>query len=224
MNPDKDYYAILGVVPSVDAAVINAVYRVLAKKYHPDTADAAHKDGSNFRLVQEAYEVLSAPEARACYDRLRKERDDRTGHYDEAAESAAGETSQHTLYDNEWLVVQDYEPRAAECERRLGALSPGLALTFRSVMLTGREFRSAEEIASKLEAEFFEMYFGENPQIQDFARYMLSSSIVHKGGRQAAKELNATIRIVRNPSDLNGVISKIFIKNNISFIDYKKIS
>jgi len=33
---DKDYYAILGVHPSAEEAVISAAYWALAKLYHPD--------------------------------------------------------------------------------------------------------------------------------------------------------------------------------------------
>ena len=39
MNPDKDYYGFMGLSSSADANVVNAVYRVLAKRYHPDTFD-----------------------------------------------------------------------------------------------------------------------------------------------------------------------------------------
>ena len=43
---DKDYYAILGVHPSAEEAVISAAYRALAKLYHPDLykgSDAAER-------------------------------------------------------------------------------------------------------------------------------------------------------------------------------------
>jgi curved DNA-binding protein CbpA len=36
MGTDKDYYAILGVLPSIDDVALPAVYRALLKKYHPD--------------------------------------------------------------------------------------------------------------------------------------------------------------------------------------------
>jgi len=37
MDLNKDYYAILGIIPSADKETIKAVYRLLSKKYHPDT-------------------------------------------------------------------------------------------------------------------------------------------------------------------------------------------
>ena len=36
MDPNKDYYAILGVHPTAEKAVIDAAYKALAKRYHPD--------------------------------------------------------------------------------------------------------------------------------------------------------------------------------------------
>lgn len=63
-----DYYAILQVHHSAGKEVIDAAYRKLAAKYHPDvnaSPDAAEKT----KQINEAYEVLSNPERRAEYDK-----------------------------------------------------------------------------------------------------------------------------------------------------------
>ena len=66
----KDYYKVLQVAPDADAEVIQAVYRRLARKYHPDTGgDKASAE--KMKLVNEAYAVLSDPASRAKYDRER---------------------------------------------------------------------------------------------------------------------------------------------------------
>ena len=61
-----DHYEILQLDPNADADTIERVYRLLAKRYHPDNADSGDEDA--FRQVHEAYEVLIDPEARAKYD------------------------------------------------------------------------------------------------------------------------------------------------------------
>ncbi len=65
----KNYYAILGVLPSATMNEIRSAYRSCAKKYHPDHFG---KDTAPFIDVREAYDVLSDPAHRASYDRARK--------------------------------------------------------------------------------------------------------------------------------------------------------
>ena len=63
----KDYYNILGVSKNASVDEINAAYRSLARKYHPDVnkdPDAVDK----FKAVTEAYEVLSDKDKRAQHD------------------------------------------------------------------------------------------------------------------------------------------------------------
>jgi curved DNA-binding protein CbpA len=49
--------------------VIRGSYKKLAVCHHPDKGG----DAGRFRQIQEAYEILSAPSARAEYDRMKKE-------------------------------------------------------------------------------------------------------------------------------------------------------
>jgi hypothetical protein len=62
-----NYYEILQVSPLAEEEVIQAAFRGLAKKYHPDRNKdpSAHKKMS---LLNEAYEVLSDPVRRQAYD------------------------------------------------------------------------------------------------------------------------------------------------------------
>lgn len=65
----KDYYAILGLDKTADAAAIKASYRRLARKYHPDVSK--DPDGeARFKEVAEAYHALKDPQKRAAYDEL----------------------------------------------------------------------------------------------------------------------------------------------------------
>ncbi len=67
---DKDYYAILQVHPRAEPEVIEAAYRRLSLKYHPDVS--ANPDaGNRMRELNEAFEVLRDPARRRVYDRDR---------------------------------------------------------------------------------------------------------------------------------------------------------
>ena len=72
MDPSKDYYAALGVLPSIEAAAIRAVYLTLLKKYHPDVYKGAHDEAiRRTKDFNEAYDVLGDEKQREKYDSLR---------------------------------------------------------------------------------------------------------------------------------------------------------
>lgn len=61
-----DYYEVLQISPNADPETVHRVYRLLAQRYHPDNQESG--DGSRFRKLAEAYEIVSDPERRAQYD------------------------------------------------------------------------------------------------------------------------------------------------------------
>lgn len=61
-----DYYEDLQVSPNADAETIERVFRLLAKRYHPDNQDTGHAE--TFNRISTAYRVLSNDEQRASYD------------------------------------------------------------------------------------------------------------------------------------------------------------
>jgi curved DNA-binding protein CbpA len=65
MEP-RDYYSDLEINQSDGQEAIQQAYRRLAKRYHPDRAGL--EGAGRFRLIQEAYEVLSDPRRKAAYD------------------------------------------------------------------------------------------------------------------------------------------------------------
>lgn len=70
MHNSKDYYAILGVMPTASQEDIKRAYRVLALKHHPGLyPGSADTSSEKMRDVDEAFEVLSDPDLRRDYDR-----------------------------------------------------------------------------------------------------------------------------------------------------------
>lgn len=70
----EDYYRTLGVSPRSSADEIRQRYRFLAQAYHPDKfPDSGNKERAEteFKRVQEAYQVLSSPVRRSAYDAAR---------------------------------------------------------------------------------------------------------------------------------------------------------
>ena len=62
----QDYYELLQISPNAEPETIHRVYRLFAQRVHPDNRETG--DESKFRLLQQAYAVLSDPEQRVQYD------------------------------------------------------------------------------------------------------------------------------------------------------------
>jgi curved DNA-binding protein len=61
-----DYYEDLQISPNADNETLERVYRLLAKRYHPDNGQTG--SGEKFDMITQAYQILSKPEKRAAYD------------------------------------------------------------------------------------------------------------------------------------------------------------
>src|SRR5262245_36937204 len=109
MDLTKNYYTMLGVLPSAELVVIRAAFRALALRYHPDTwtGDRATAE-TRMRDLNEAYEVLSSADSRREYDL--KRRKTAFEEYD----------SDDPIYDadsdSDWAVALDYFPDLATLE------------------------------------------------------------------------------------------------------------
>ena len=65
-DPPVDHYESLQVSTSAEPETVHRVYRLLAQRFHPDNKETGN--AGRFRLISEAYRILSDPEQRARYD------------------------------------------------------------------------------------------------------------------------------------------------------------
>jgi curved DNA-binding protein CbpA len=61
----RDAYAVLQVDPVAERDIVSAAYRVLARRYHPDSSTP---DPVRMAEVNRAYDAVKTPEARTRYD------------------------------------------------------------------------------------------------------------------------------------------------------------
>ncbi len=66
----RDYYEILEVERTIDAAGLKSSYRKLAMAHHPDRNGGSEESMAKFKEISEAYTVLSDEQKRAAYDRF----------------------------------------------------------------------------------------------------------------------------------------------------------
>lgn len=69
----KNYYEILEINEKASQEIIDKVYKVLIKKYHPDLQENNEikaKYEEKIKEINEAYEILSNPEKRNEYDKM----------------------------------------------------------------------------------------------------------------------------------------------------------
>lgn len=85
----EDYYEVLGVPRTADAAEIQQAFRTLARRYHPDVnRDPAAEE--RFKQINEAYSVLSDPDTRSRYDRFGPDFRQVPADYDERVAAGQG--------------------------------------------------------------------------------------------------------------------------------------
>jgi hypothetical protein len=93
----SDHYENLQISPNADLETVERVFRLLAKRYHPDNNQTG--DAEKFSTLYESYRVLSDPESRAAYDAKYE-------HEREARWKIAGEASKSEGFEDDDRVRQ----------------------------------------------------------------------------------------------------------------------
>jgi curved DNA-binding protein CbpA len=201
----KDYYMILGVLPDAEDVVIKAAYKALIQRYHPDRFKGSAEEAQRRTTeLNEAYEVLSNPSKRAAYDRERQaQHNSSTSDYDD---DYVDDSSADVL-EQDWAVALEFYPDLKGLEARLRRISMPLAIGFRQLLLSNKDFDKRVTVAQQLEKRFLQSYFGSNTKVVEFA-----TKLIMDGKRDAAKELNKVIGVLGSKVDSKPVIDKIYTK------------
>ncbi|PIN20370.1 hypothetical protein CDL12_06961 [Handroanthus impetiginosus] len=100
INGELDFYSILGLDPSVDKSKLKKQYKKMAVLLHPDKNRTVGADGA-FRLVSEAWMLLSDSMKRRSYDQRRNLfAGYSAGGYDNCSKFSAS----HSRLDTFWTV------------------------------------------------------------------------------------------------------------------------
>lgn len=70
MQNFRNYYDILGLQPEATPEEVKQAFRKLARQYHPDLNPGDKAAEDRFKLINEAYEILSDADNRAQYDQF----------------------------------------------------------------------------------------------------------------------------------------------------------
>ncbi len=209
MDMTKDYYAILGVLPAAEGAVVKAAYRALAQRYHPDRFEGSEEEATERMMeLNEAHAVLSDPASRRAYDQARQNRT-------QSADSCLDETDVRPPpgrdpLKEDWTLATQYYPDLVVLDRTLSRFSWRLANTYRARLLESKDFENRVEEAERLESAFLETYFGCNDTVVKFAR-----DLIMDGNRSAARALNKAVRVLGSDLDSKRVVRNICEKFNL---------
>lgn len=225
MDASKDYYAVLGVLPSIEPTALKAVYLALVKKYHPDVYKGSKADAERItKELNQAYGVLGDQAKRAEYDALRNSQTSQGGDFGQEASGDDTETQDNDLA-RDWKFVVEYHPEAEVLRKELRLISKSLSMLFQYVILFEKASERSTEIADLLKSEYMKRYFGSNKKIQHFAYQMLRDN-----RRDVALEINNVIRVLGTPADENidtfllKLIGKFSIKRSFDIVDIKIIN
>lgn len=201
---DFDPYAVLGVLPDADQVVINAAYRALAQRYHPDKWQGDKTEAHNrMAEINRAYAIIGDPSKRADFDR--QHGNEAPGDFERSEDSKdAAFKDSFANRREEWSLAQEIYPDLEDLRLSLRRVSSSLAFSFMTIMLDEKLFQRRHAIARSLQDAYLTRYFGRNPRVLSYAL-----SLILHGRRDAALKLNQYVTVLGSDADASAIISAV---------------
>lgn len=151
IDENASYYEQLGVSRTAGVDDIRKAYRRLARKYHPDTNPGDKVAEDNFKLISEAWEVLSDEKTRETYAKFGKKgkvRTERVLSVDEfyakhAAEGITPLVLSRWMFDKKSIDVRTRTRQAKDILE--GKIDPGILEDYYKAYLEDKELNKAVE-------------------------------------------------------------------------------
>jgi tetratricopeptide (TPR) repeat protein len=120
MSPEKNYYAILGVVQGATEAEIRTRFKELARRHHPDRFEGEEKARAEerFQAITEAVNVLTNPSRRRDhdYELAQPKKGERRGHEGDRVAQAYLQRGSKAYRERNWVQAADNFLRATELQ------------------------------------------------------------------------------------------------------------
>jgi curved DNA-binding protein CbpA len=144
--PDRfDAYKVLQVDPEADVEVIQAAYRRLAQKYHPDAGASGGVGAERMIALNRAWELLRDPRRRAAYDLERRDGSSRAtaGPVPGSVDGAPRGRVEPEVVSRDWTSGRStrgggYDPSSMGAPQGTGAAGPPPGNASGSVLNFGR--------------------------------------------------------------------------------------
>lgn len=209
MNPEKDYYAVLGIMPDAEVVVVIAAYRALASLYHPDKWKGDVTEATRrMAEINVAYGVLGDAAKRKQYDASRKTShssfDAEDEQRDEAFDSALSEL------EDRWQIAVCIFPDLTDIRKHLAKTAHRLAFAFVTVMLETKKFQDRRSVADFMENQFLEQHFGTDKQV-----IALAKELIQLGLKDAIIALNRYVDVLGSDVNPTTLIDRVMADHKV---------
>jgi curved DNA-binding protein CbpA len=154
--------------------------------------------------INEAYRVLGDEKSRSAYDATRKKGDYADYRSAESEESSQAFNAALGELEDRWKLAVEIFPDLKTLRESLARISTSLAFGFVTVLLESKKYNHRIQIATELERQFLQRYFGTNDRVLEYAR-----ELIQAGHREAARSLNKIVDVMGSEIDPALVLQRI---------------